>query len=88
MITLQIPMPPMPLGRNYHQKIFVVNDILCDIQNKIDTLPTDIILKLACDFYKEEQIYEAKKTLYNQVTIAWSRLKQHRGEAKKREGSI
>ena len=81
-VSCLIPAPPMPLGRDFHKKQFIVNEVLCYIQNKMDTLPTDTIVKLGCDFFQYEDIKRAKKILYQTVPIDGQRLRMHKGENK------
>ena len=46
-ISMFIPRPPMPLGSNYHKKQFIVNEVLCYIQNKMDSKAKEVIVNLA-----------------------------------------
>ena len=81
-IQCLIPLPPMPLGNNYHKKQFIVNEVLCYIQNKMDTLPIDKIVKLGSDFFSHTDITTAKKLLHQTAPVKGLRLRMHRGENK------
>lgn len=80
-----IPIPLLPLGREFHKKLFIVNEVLCYIQNKMDTLPTDTIVKLCSDFFTYDDIRQAKSLLYQTVPVDGDRLKIYRGEKKAKQ---
>ena len=82
---LLVPRPPMPLGNSYHKKQFIVNEVLCYIQNKMDSEAKEAIVKLASQFFKYEDIITAKKLLYETVPVTGRRLIIHRGDDKARQ---
>lgn len=43
----------------------MVNELLCFVGNKVDSMPTDLIIKLVCDFYDEKEIESAKKMFFD-----------------------
>ena len=72
----------MPLGSTYHKKSFIVNEVLCFVQNKINSEPKETIVNLGSSFYTAGEIKSAKQLLYESVPVANRRLKHHRGENK------
>ena len=82
---LLVPRPPMPLGNSYHKKQFIGNEVLCYIQNKMDSEAKKAIVKLASQFFKYEDIITAKKLLYETVSVTRRRLIIHRGDDKARQ---
>ena len=81
-ISVNIPTPPMPLGFNMHKKQFVVNEVLCFVQNKTDSEFRESIVNLGSCFYKYEDIKYAKNLLYNTVPVEKRKLITHRGKHK------
>ena len=49
------------------QPTIVVNELLCFIQNKIQSMAQDILIKLCAEFYTSEIISESKKILFDYV---------------------
>ena len=84
-ISLLVPRPPMPLSSDYHKKQFIVNEVLCYIQNKMDTKAKEVIVNLASQFFTYEEIIAAKKLLYEVVPVTCRRLIIHRGDDKARQ---
>lgn len=80
--SVMMKVPPMPLGLNFHKNVFIVNEVLCYVQNKMDTLPTRSIAKLASDYFGCEDIKNAKQVLFELVHVDGLRKKTHRGEKK------
>jgi hypothetical protein len=85
-INLQIPLPPMPLGYSYHRRAFIVNELLCYLQNKLDT-SFKILVKIVTDFYDQKDISAAKKLLFDNVKSSDPRLRyrQCRGDNRSRQ---
>jgi hypothetical protein len=84
-MTTLVPIPPMPLGRQFRKKTFIVNEVLCYIQNKMDTLPTETIVKLGSGFFKYTDIKYAKEILFKTTPLEGQRLKVYRGENKAKQ---
>ena len=84
-ISLLVPRPPMPLGSDYHKKQFIVNEVLCYIQNKMDTEAKEVIVNLASQFFSYEEIVAAKKLLYEMAPVTRRRLIIHRGDDKTKQ---
>ncbi len=59
----------------------IVCELLCFIQNKLDTLPTDTIVQLCVNHYKSSEIVAAKRTL-SEACKSVKRLKQRKGGKK------
>eukprot|EP00058_Branchiostoma_floridae_P020822 XP_002606312.1 hypothetical protein BRAFLDRAFT_67553 [Branchiostoma floridae] len=55
-----------------------VNDLLCYVVNKMDTTPNDIIVKVCCETYTEEDIETSKKLVYGLCSPP-DRYKKRRG---------
>lgn len=55
--TLTVRLPPLP----------VVSELLCFIQNKIETLTQDALVQLCIDFYSFDVISAAKRLLFDTV---------------------
>ena len=53
---------------NQTEKMPVVNELLCFVQNKVESLPADPLIKLCTEFYSVDIIIAAKKVLYETVT--------------------
>jgi hypothetical protein len=71
-----------------HGDGFVVDNILCFLNNKIDILPTDTIVKLCVGTYTEEEIKKSKELLFELCADdTTTRLKKRQGE-KKNEQNI
>ena len=51
-----VPLPTMPLGHSFQNKQFIINEVLCYIQNKMDSLTTHTIVKLGSDFFDYNSI--------------------------------
>ena len=81
-ISLLIPKPPMPLGAKYHENRFIVNEILCYLQTKMDTVPMDVLVKICSDFYPSDEIQKAKQLLFNLVAVPGTRCRNHIGPKK------
>ena len=84
-INLVIARPPLPLGAKFHENKFVVNDVLCYLQNKMDSTPFDVLVKLTSDFYPAEVISDAKNLLFHIVNETDIRYRQCIGPNKKRD---
>ena len=84
-INLMIPCPPLPLGAKFHQRKFVVNNLLCYLQNKVDSSPFNVIVKITSDFYATEEIKEAKELLFKLITIPNFRKRRCIGPNKDRD---
>ena len=84
-MSVLTPVPLLPLGASYLKKKFIVNELLCYLQNKIDSVPFATLAKLASDFYPVDRIKEAKKLLYSLVKVEGSRYRQCIGNNKKKE---
>ena len=82
---LVMKIPQLPLGRTYHKKKFITNEVLCYLQNKMDSLPFELIVKIASDFYDDETISQAKIVLFQEVSHPSTRYRQCRGESKSYE---
>jgi hypothetical protein len=48
-----------------HYDLPYENELLCFVQNKMNTLPLNIVVKLCTDFYSCEEIAKAKTMLFN-----------------------
>ena len=48
---VMMKLPPIPLGQDYLKKTFIINELLCYLQNKMDSLPFNAIVKLATESY-------------------------------------
>ena len=67
-----------------------INEPLCFLTNKMDTMPADILMKLCHDFYDDDQIDGAKQLLHEvcmQMGNSLPRLIKRRG-AQKKENDI
>ncbi len=80
---LLVRTPPMPLGYNFNKQQFIVNEVLCFVQNKMDNLPRESIVNMGKNFFDQHEILHAKKLLYELIPIGNRRLKVHRGDNKK-----
>ena len=56
----------------------VVNEPLCFLQNKLNNVPLDIIVKLMVDFYKPEELKHAKSVLFTNVSTTDARGNERR----------
>jgi hypothetical protein len=66
----------------------VVNELLCFIQNKLDTMPRDILVKLCFEFYSQDSISKGKHVLFDATPPDFRHIKRHikrRGPEKSRE---
>ena len=79
-----VPVPQFHSGLTYAKRSFIVNEILCYIQNKMDTLPTDTMVKLGSDVFEYSAIKAAKQLLYSSVKSS-NRLREHRGNNKAKD---
>ena len=59
--------PTSPITSNDGPKDIHVNELLCFLQNKLETLPKDIVTKYCVDFFKPEEISAAKDLLFHTV---------------------
>ena len=84
-ISMFVPRPPMPLSSDYHKKQFIVNEVLCYIQNKMNSEAKEVIVNLASQFFTYEEIIAAKKLLYEVAPVTRRRLIIHRGDDKARQ---
>jgi hypothetical protein len=66
-ISLMIKQPPMPLGAKFYKNTLIVNELLCYLQQKMDTVPVNVLIKLVSDFYDTESIKSAKELLFELV---------------------
>ena len=62
---------------------FVHNEVLCYLINKIDIISHDLLVKIASDFYSDDEIEVAKKVLY-ETCITDARKKIRKGQNKKK----
>ena len=84
-ISLFIPQPAMPLGASYLKKQFVVNELLCFLQNRIDVVTFTALTKITTDFYPHNAIREAKKILFQMVPSRGLRYRECIGPNKATE---
>ena len=63
----------------------VINELLCFIQNKMDSMPRDILVKLCLDFYSEDKVTEAKRIAFELIQPPNLRYRRRRGQNKSRE---
>ena len=64
-------------------RTLIVCEILCYIQNKIDKINHDYIVKTVVDFYNESDIHAAKNILFGCCRESALRLKTYRIDAAK-----
>ncbi len=57
------------------QTSFIVSEILCYIQNTINNVTHDFIIKTVADFYNSKDIHEAKKLLFDKCEMTTLRFK-------------
>ena len=72
----------MPKPGNLNKPQFIVNELLCYIQNKIDTEPTETVINMAKHTFSYDEIHTAKIIIYKLVPLAGKRLRTYRGENK------
>ena len=58
-----------------------INELLCFIQNRVDTVPLDTLARVCAEFYDSDVIFESKKLLYTKCDVV-NRLKKHIGADK------
>ena len=69
----------------------VINELLCFAHNRLQRLPVDFIVKLCVGFYSDDEIYIAKRTLYDTtegIRKNCGRYKKHIGPNKGRDDLI
>ena len=81
-VTLRVPSSAMPKPGNLNKPQFIVNELLCYIQNKIDTEPTETVINMAKHTFPYDEIHAAKIIIYKLVPLAGKRLRTYRGENK------
>lgn len=62
----------------------IVNELLCFIQNRLDTMPLDVIVKLTADFYPAGDIAVGKEVIYD-IVKPTERLRKRRGDSAGKE---
>ena len=63
----------------------IVSEILCYIQNKMNTTEHDIMIKSVVAFYREDDIHEAKILLFEECTETKLRLKTYKIDKSKND---
>jgi hypothetical protein len=58
-----------------------VNELLCFVQNKLDTIPFDTLVRVCSEFYSYDVIYKSKQLLYTAFDVE-TRMRKHIGEEK------
>lgn len=53
------------MGTGEVEQQCIINEVLCFMSNKINTMPYEMITKLCMDFYTDENIVAAKDVLFN-----------------------
>ena len=75
-------------GANMHGNMpnipVIINELLCFLQNKMDTVPKDVLSKACTDFFDPSYIYQSKQLLFDTVNPD-HRMKKHRGSEKSKE---
>ena len=69
----------------------VINELLCFAHNRLQRLPVDFVVKLCVGFYSDDEIYIAKRTLYDTIEGKrknCGRYKKHIGPNKGRDDLI
>ncbi|XP_070554548.1 uncharacterized protein [Ptychodera flava] len=61
----------------------VINELLCFIVNKIDVLTTDVLVKLCCEQFNDEEVEFAKKILFDLCATDQSRFIKRQGQNKR-----
>ena len=61
----------------------VINELLCFVVNKMDSLTTDILIKLCCDHYGDDEVESAKKTLFELCNNESGRFVKRQGQNKR-----
>ena len=84
-MNLTILKPLYPLASSFHKHAFYVNELLCYIQNKMDTVPFDALAKLTHDLYASDEIKQAKVLLFQLVSRPGHRFSQCIGPNKSLE---
>ena len=59
----------------------IVSELLCYIQNKIDTNDQEYLIKIVCEFYSEREINDAKALLFKTCKMTAIRLKSYNKNA-------
>ena len=62
---------------NSVQNEIIVSELLCYLQNKIENLPHDVLLKIVVDFYSKEDIHFTKTLLFDKCKETAIRLKKY-----------
>ena len=75
-MNLTILKPLYPQASSFHKHAFIVNELLCYIQNKMDTVPFDTLAKLTSDFYASDEFKQAKVLLFQLVSRPGHRFSQ------------
>lgn len=61
----------------------IVNELLCFVQNKINTVPYDLLAKVCAEFYDHEDIYQSKQLMHKlSDENTRPRFIKHKGEDK------
>ncbi|XP_070546947.1 uncharacterized protein [Ptychodera flava] len=64
-------------------KAIIVNELLCFVWNKIDVLPSDMIVKLCVDTYDDKDVEQAKRLLFDSCNFDRSRFIRRQGQNKR-----
>jgi len=55
----------------------IISEILCYIQNKMDCMSHDFVIKIVTEFYTKENISSAKRLLFDECVETGSRCKKY-----------
>ena len=61
----------------------IINELLCFLVNKMDSLTTDMLVKLCCDHFGDDEVELAKKTLFEFCRNDSGRLVKRQGQNKR-----
>ncbi|XP_070562134.1 uncharacterized protein [Ptychodera flava] len=61
----------------------IINELLCFLVNKMDALTTDMLVKLCCDHFGDDEVELAKKTLFEFCHNDFGRLVKRQGQNKR-----
>ena len=84
-VPLLIRKPLLPLTYEPCKEKYIINEVLCYAQNKIDCTAVDTIVRIGSDFFDTNAIAEAKQLLYKEVLIEGCRLRNYRGDDKAKD---
>jgi hypothetical protein len=71
----------MSLSDNTQMKTLVVNELLCFLNDRKDSVPFDNLVRIAADFYTWDEIANARNVLVNECKLD-DRLPKRRGSGK------